>query len=251
MYLEYYVVPIVAVLKSDTSKFRFLGTGFFVGNEGHLVTCAHVVRQVTELESLQCFQIGRKKWIPLSIIRIMTDYDLALCMGIRPETKLEMPLFAEPFVQLGTDVDTYGYLHEPKGQDRLPFCRRVMRGYITSIPESLEYPNTYELSFPALFGYSGAPILSRFNIEGENQSTLGIIGCIYGSRESSIIKHIELVHEVTEENKVEREREVTARIVELGLAYNVKALFILFQESELTITIYPSSLLDELGYQKI
>ena len=246
-YLEYYVVPVVAVPKGKQDIFRFLGTGFFLGAEGHLVTCAHVVREVRPEESLHCFQIGRNRWIPLSISRVLSDHDLALCTGAAPETREVMPLVSEPFIQLGADVNTLGYLHEPKGPDRLPFCRKVMRGYIKSIPESPEYPDSYELSFPVLFGCSGAPLLFRFDMEGESKSLLGIVGCVYGSRESRIVKHSEVTHEVSGANGLEREQEVTARIEEMGLAYNAKALLQLLEESGIIITVYPGSLIDEMG----
>ncbi|MCK4224066.1 MAG: trypsin-like peptidase domain-containing protein [candidate division Zixibacteria bacterium] len=246
-YLEYYVVPVLAVPRGKQNLFRFLGTGFFVGAEGHLVTCAHVVQNITSDEALYCFQIGRHRWIPLSVFRVLCDHDLALCTGAVPKTKEVMPLISEPFIQPGADINTLGYLHEPKGPDRLSFCRRVMRGYITSIPESSDYPDSYELSFPVLFGCSGAPLLSRFDIEGESKSKLGIVGCVYGSRESRIVRHSEITREFSGTNKLEREREVTARIEEMGLAYNVKALLKLFEESEITITVYPGSLIDEIG----
>jgi len=168
----------------------------------------------------------------------MDDHDLALCLGAPPETKEKMPIVTKPFVQMGSDIEAFGYLHEPKGSSRLSFCRRVMKGYITSIPESLDYPDSYELSFPALFGFSGAPLLRRFNVEGEEDSKLGIVGCVYGSRESSVIRHLELVHEAPTGERVQKEKEITARIVELGLAYTAKALIKLFQESGLEITIY-------------
>ncbi len=245
--MEYYVVPILAVHRDKPDLFRFLGTGFFVGTEGHLVTCSHVVQQVTPEESLHCLQIGRRRWIPLSVFRVLSDLDLALCTGAAPETQEVMPLISEPFVQPGADINTLGYLHEPKGPDRLSFYMRVMRGYITSIPESSEYPDSYELSFPVLFGCSGAPLLSRFDIEGENASKLGIVGCVYGSRESRIVRYSEITRELSVKNKLETEREVTARIEEMGLAYNVKALLRLLKESGVTITVYPGSLIDDMG----
>jgi len=237
-YLEYHIVPVVATPKNNEEVFRFLGTGFFIGTEGHLVTCAHVVNEVSSDESLHCFQIGKKRWIPLEIFRKMSDHDLALCIGAPPETNVEMPLIAEPFIQLGIDINVFGYMHEPKGVGKISFVRRVMRGYITNIPESIEYPDSYELSFPALFGSSGAPVLHRFDVEGDPDSKLGVVGCLYGSRESSVVRHSKVVLESSGVNGVKRETEVTSRIVELGLAYNIKALNMLFKESGLSITLY-------------
>jgi len=237
-YLEYHVVPVVAKPKNNENVFRFLGTGFFVGSGGHLVTCAHIVNEVSSNESLYCFQIGKTRWIKLEIFRKMADHDLALCIGAGPETSVQMPLITEPFIQLGTDINVFGYVHEPKGPGKIPFIRRVMRGYITSIPESAEYPDSYELSFPALFGSSGAPVLHRFDVEGETDSKLGVVGCLYGTRESSVVRHSQIVLESSRVNGVERETEVTARIVELGLAYNVRALNMLFKESELSLPVY-------------
>lgn len=79
LYVEDDIVPLIAIPKSNKSKFRFLGTGFYVDKNGHLVTCRHVIDSRSEDERLFAYQIGQKKELELTIITKSDRYDLALC----------------------------------------------------------------------------------------------------------------------------------------------------------------------------
>ena len=69
-YVEDIIVPLIAIPKNDENIFRFLGSGFYVSEKGHLVTCRHVVDEINEGERLYAYQMGKKKELELEIINI-------------------------------------------------------------------------------------------------------------------------------------------------------------------------------------
>jgi|GEM_PF-6904578 len=53
LYVEDCIVPIISVPHGDDTKFSFLGSGFYIGNEGYLLTCKHVIDSASKSESLE------------------------------------------------------------------------------------------------------------------------------------------------------------------------------------------------------
>ena len=229
LYVDDVIVPLIAISKSNESKFRFLGTGFYVDKKGHLVTCLHIVNSCIE-ERLFAYQIGKKKELELTIIKKSDKYDLALCKSAPSGIETTWPFINKPYVDIGSDVEAYGYVHEPFGPNELPFRQRYMKGYISGIPRDPNYSDSFELSFPILFGMSGSPLICHLPIEGNNKRQTGIIGCNYGSRESAIVQH-------TVETTVNYEERVS-KIVELGLSYLPNAIFSIFKNSDIEINLY-------------
>lgn len=229
LYVEDVIVPLIAIPTTDQRRFRFIGSGFYVGKNGHLVTCRHVVDNLAGNEQLAAYQIGKRKTLQLDIIRRSEEYDLALCKSSPPGITEPWPIIDKPYVTIGCDVEVYGYWYEPLGQDELPFRQRYMRGYITGIPIDPKYPDSFELNFPILFGMSGSPLIYHAPIEDESKEMTGIAGCVYGSMESTVVKH----SVVSVENQVER----VARIVELGLAYMPSTILSILPDSGITINI--------------
>jgi hypothetical protein len=230
LYVEDVIVPLIAIPKSDENKFRFLGTGFYIDNKGYLVTCRHVVDALNENERLLSYQLGHKKELELQIITKSDKYDLALCQGSPSGVLRPWPFFEKPFVDIGSDVELYGYVHEPLGHNELPFRQRYLKGHISGISREIKYPDSFELNFPILFGMSGSPLLCHLPVEGMNKRQTGIVGCAYGSRESEVVHH----KVVSAENYEER----VSRIVELGLSYVPKAIFSIFENSDIEINIF-------------
>lgn len=230
LYVEDVIVPLIAIPKSNKSKFRFLGTGFYVDKNGHLVTCRHVIDSRSEDERLFAYQIGQKKELELTIITKSDRYDLALCKSAPYGIATPWLFIDKPYVGIGSDVEVYGYVHEPFGPDELPFRQRYMKGHISGISRDPNFSDSLELSFPILFGMSGSPLICHLPIEGDNTRQTGIIGCNYGSRQSEIVHH----SIVSTENHEER----ISRIVELGLSYVPKAIFSIFDNSDIEINLY-------------
>lgn len=230
LYIEDVIVPLIAIPRNVSSKFRFLGTGFYIDKKGHLLTCRHIVDAMNNNERLLTYQLGQKKKLELKIIAKSDKYDLALCKSSPPGILEPWPFFEKPFVDVGSDIELYGYVHEPLGPNELPFRQRYLKGHVSGISRESIYPDSFELNFPVLFGMSGSPLVCHFPIEGMNRRQTGIVGCAYGSRESEVVHH----KVVSTENYEER----VSRIVELGLSYMPKAIFSIFEGSDIEINIF-------------
>jgi len=222
LYVEDVIVPIYITPKSDETKMRFVGTGFYVDKSGHFVTCRHVADNLDENHRLFAYQIGKRKDLELTILERSNKYDLALCKSSPPGLGETFPMVTEQYIQLTSDVELVGYCHEPQLlPERAPFRQRFMRGHITGIPLEPEYPDSFELNFPILFGMSGSPLLTRIGLS--ERAFIG--GCAYDNKKAEIVRHIVTI----EENEKGRIEERVSRIVELGLAYKPTAIFSLLQ----------------------
>lgn len=230
LYVKDVIVPLIAIPKSDESEFRFVGSGFYIGGNGHLVTCRHVIDALNEDEVLCAYQLGKRRELELAITTRSDKYDLALCKSSPPGINEPWPIVDRPFVGIGSDVEVYGYWHEPLGPDALPFRQRYMKGHIVGISRDPKYPDSFELNFPILFGMSGSPLLCHLPIEGEYKKQTGIVGCAYGFRESEVVRHMV----TSSENYEER----VSRIVELGLSYTPKAILSICEGSGTSINVF-------------
>ncbi len=230
LYVEDVIVPLIAIPKMDDGKFRFLGTGFYFDQSGHLLTCRHVVDGASENDRFCAYQIGKKRELELDIIRKSSKYDLALCKSEPPGLEKPWPFIDKPFINIGSNVEVYRYTYEPLGQNELPFRQRFMKGHVTGISRDLSYPDSFELNFPILFGMSGSPVIYHSPIEGENKKVTGIVGCAYGSRESEIVHHTVVSTEQYEEK--------VSRIIELGLCYIPIAIFTIFEGLDINIEVF-------------
>jgi hypothetical protein len=214
LYVEDVIVPLISIPKNRENLFNFRGSGFYIDSTGFLITCRHVVDQVSDTEYLAAYQAGKKRTLPLKIVDKSRRYDLAVCKSDDPAISDPWPFVLEPFVGLGDDVEIYGYCNEPVGYDQLPFRPRYMKGHITGVSRDTNCSDSYELSFPVLSGMSGAPLIRHFPVEGQSKRKTGIVGFPYGSRESEIVKHTKGVSQDFEER--------VSRIQELGLAYKAE-----------------------------
>lgn len=158
LYVEDIIVPLFVTPKNDPEKFRFLGTGFYVDNNGYLVTCKHVTDSVDQGEILYAYQLGIKQQLQLELIKNSPKYDLSLCKNIASPNLNEFWTFIdETYINLGSDIEVYGYVYEPLGPDEIPFRQRYFKGYITGISRDHNFSDSFELNFPALIGMSGLP----------------------------------------------------------------------------------------------
>ena len=190
IFVEDVVVPLLAKPSNDKDKFRFIGSGFFIGSEGFLLTCRHVVEGIAKNETIEAFQIGKRRTLELKIINKSNEPDLVLCKtSIPPDIVEPWPIVADPYISMASEVELFGYVYEPLGPHEIPFRQRYMKGYVTGIPRETTYKDSFELSFPVLFGMSGSPLIFKFHIEGDSNQRVGIAGCAYGCHESHIVKH--------------------------------------------------------------
>jgi hypothetical protein len=112
----------------------------------------------------------------------------------------------------GTDVEACGLLLKGKSDQHIDLNFRFQKGYVCSIaPEDTlirSLSRVYELSFPVLQGFSGAPL-----IKGDR-----IVGMVYNNRTTEILEF--QYHEFKENGKEILDR--LSRIHELGLAHPIE-----------------------------
>jgi hypothetical protein len=229
LYVEDCIVPVISVPRGDDTKFRFLGSGFYIGNAGYLLTCKHVVDSVIDDETLFAYQLGKKRTLELIIIRSSEKYDLSLCRSQPPDIRTPWPFVDETYITLGHGIEVYGYLNEPLGDIELPFTQRYLKGHIISISRYENFPDSFELSVPVLFGMSGSPLVCHLPVEGGSERRPCIAGLVYGCRESEVIHHTFM--------ETENYSERVSRIVELGLSYTPKAVFSFLSEAMIDFDI--------------
>ena len=125
-----------------------IGTGFFINNDGYILTCAHVVQNSISLE-ITIPVLGKKKYFA-KIISICPDYDIAL---IKTNFK------NNNFLKLGNSdnviqsnkVFAIGY---PLGQDNL----KISSGIISGFQKYL-----FQTDAPINPGNSGGPLVNEKN----------------------------------------------------------------------------------------
>jgi hypothetical protein len=244
LYVEDCIVPIISVAHADNTKFRFLGSGFYIGNQGYLLTCNHVIESAAKDESLFTYQLGKKRTLELTVIRKSGRYDISLCKSLSPDIKNPWHFIDEAYITLGSDVEVYGYLHEPLGDHELPFTQRYFKGHVTSISRQKQFPDSFELNIPVLFGMSGAPLICHLPVKGETQRRTCIAGMIYGCRESEVVRHTVI--------EIEDYKERVSKIVELGLSYMPRAIFCLLEETaiDFDIEVVSEKALEDIGQQR-
>jgi hypothetical protein len=161
------------IYKTSRPAYRFLGTGFFIDNDGTFLTAKHVFPSESSPQehtyNAITFDLQNKRPVPcpISDLEFSPQFDIALgCVqgasNIRP---LDLATKNYPS-NLDVVTAEFSRTHLKKREDgeiTLEFdpCFRkgyVMRYYTSTYPESIP-TQCLELSFPALRGASGAPVL--------------------------------------------------------------------------------------------
>ncbi len=135
------------------------GTGFFVTDDGFLVTCAHVVKGATQIRvSTSAGSIDAK------IASVDAADDLALLkVGIVPQGGGALPITASRTVNLGSTVATVGF-PDPTLQG---FAPKFARGEIASLSGAADDPRYFQISVPVQPGNSGGALVDeRGNVVG-------------------------------------------------------------------------------------
>jgi hypothetical protein len=168
------IFPIVIVrYKASIPRYRFLGTGFFIDNDGTFITAKHLFTDEVSTEEHTYnavtfnYQTSQLLPCPISDLKFSPQFDIALG---RVEGAIDIqPLgIATDNYPMNFDIVTAEFsLTHPKRTERgevglyFESCFRkgyVIRHYTSTYPEPI--PTwCLELSFPALKGASGAPVL--------------------------------------------------------------------------------------------
>lgn len=167
------IIPIVEK-NSNREIIKFLGTGFYVGQKDIpvVVTAKHLFNYQMDLNNsygMVCFGEGGKKYVAdVCGLKLCTDFDIAAFHSSLyfPET-IHYKL-SRDITPLNDDVFAFEY------SPTIPICTKdgkteifldafmhkgnIMRYYISDFPESIPTPS-FDTSFPALRGASGAPVI--------------------------------------------------------------------------------------------
>jgi len=143
-------------LSDAWSGARESGTGFFITDDGYLLTCFHVVTNATRI------QVGTKQGVlPAELVQTDEANDVAL---LKVEgTFAALPLAATNNSNLGAAVFTVGFPN-PGVQGLQP---KLTRGEISSLAGVQDDPREYQISVPVQPGNSGGAVVDEYgNVVG-------------------------------------------------------------------------------------
>ena len=132
------------------------GTGFFVSDDGFLVTNEHVVRNAARI-----FLVAAAGRIPAGVVKVDARHDLALLKADGHFTPL--PVTGSGTVQLGATVATIGYPNF-RLQGQSP---KLAKGEIAALSGVKDDPRFFQISVPLQPGNSGGALVDeRGNVVG-------------------------------------------------------------------------------------
>ncbi|MCB1157728.1 MAG: serine protease, partial [Leptospiraceae bacterium] len=159
----------------DKEKYTVLGTGFFINNEGHILTCYHVVRNKTKV---WINLGGTQKHLQAKVIGDDYKYDLALLKAeFEDPIPTKIPHITIPYEEFparGTEYISFGASHGRRDT--------LIKGYVANIVNkgiADDRPEEYylQLSEPVLSGSSGGPVIDLSGkLIGMNRFTYSLGG---------------------------------------------------------------------------
>ncbi len=132
-----------------TAESTSVGTGFFVTDDGHLVTSNHVIANFNDVSVL----LPNRRRLKAKVIKVDTTHDLALLKiaAITPFVYLSHSQGVPP----GMDVVTMGYPHVGI-QGLTP---KITRGIVNSSTGLRDDPSSFQFSAEIQKGNSGGPLM--------------------------------------------------------------------------------------------
>lgn len=140
---------------------RSIGSGFFIDNKGHIITCSHVIQNSKKIYIEIPFEGDRK--IEVKVLGLCPEFDIALLKTINYKNTdfYELHSRKEIYtIKPGCEVYAIGF---PLGQDNLKFTK----GIISGRQDSLIQTDT-----PINPGNSGGPLLLNGKVIGINTSII-------------------------------------------------------------------------------
>lgn len=132
------------------------GTGFFITDDGYLLTCYHVVTNATRI------QVGTSQGV-LSAALVQFDEDKDIALLKVAGTFAALPLAPSNSVRFGEAVFTVGFPN-PDMQGLQP---KLTRGEISSLTGLQDNPDEYQISVPVQPGNSGGALMDEYgNVTG-------------------------------------------------------------------------------------
>lgn len=147
---------LVQELSDAFSDAKESGTGFFITDDGYLLTCYHVVSNATYIK------VGTKQGV-LSADLVQSDAANDVALLKVEGTFTALPLVASNSVRLGESVFTIGFPN-PGVQGLEP---KLTRGVISSLAGVQDNPGEYQISVPVQPGNSGSAVVDEYgNVTG-------------------------------------------------------------------------------------
>lgn len=156
-----YVFPIFSVPTdaTDNNKIffderKYLGTGFFVTNQGDAITASHVIPTPDELEKHHrliavVMHEGNQTTCWINKALKYPNIDIAL-IGLNLKNTKYLK-FSDEQIYPGQDVNIIGYPSHSINNSGLEF--RFLKGHVTLVHKNLE------INFPIPAGMSGSPVI--------------------------------------------------------------------------------------------
>jgi S1-C subfamily serine protease len=140
------------------TRARRVGTGFFITDNGYLLTCFHVVNNAASIE------VGTTRGL-FSAELVQSDPDKDVALLKVTGTFSSLPLASSNSVELGEPVFTIGF-PDPTLQGWQP---KLTRGEISSLDGAQDDPDEYQISVPVQPGNSGGALMN------EHGNVVGIV----------------------------------------------------------------------------
>lgn len=142
----------IAAAEADVlARGGWVGTGFFITDNGYLLTCFHVVNHPS-----RSIQVGTKQGLfDAELVQSDPDNDVALLKVAG--TFSSLPLVSSNSVNFGEAVFTIGFPHP----DRQGWQSKLTRGEISSLSGFQDDTNRYQISVPTQPGNSGGALIDE------------------------------------------------------------------------------------------
>lgn len=220
-----YIVPVLDIVPTEDRKgiksLTFLGTGWFV-SKGWLLTCSHVLSKARNIPCVAYKVVGdlqERTYDGLKDINIHPFADLALArVG---EVAAEHYKTFSPDLDskrlVGTDIVSYSYVEDVQegfqaaATPRL-FKGHIMRNSVDIVDNRIAY---IEVSYPALSGMSGSPIIDA--------TTTKVLGVLYQNFRSQILEDYIEVQETNVDQEDVVKSQALYKVIEYGKALNLIA----------------------------
>ena len=176
---------------------RFTGTGFFITDDGYLISNYHVVKAATKVRL-----VTSAGTIDAKVIQVDAANDLTLLKAVGKFSPL--PIAASRSAHLGGTVATIGFPDPPLQG----FSPKLAKGEIASLSGAGDDPRYFQISVPVQPGNSGGALVDeRGNVIGivsaklDASTALAMSGSLpenvnYAVKSSLLLSFLESVPEV-------------------------------------------------------
>lgn len=145
----------------NLSTSQSVGSGFFIDNQGHILTCSHVVENSKKI-FIEVPHLGDEK-LEVKVVGLCPDLDIALLKTIDYKNDEFYELHDRKHIYTikpGSDVYAIGF---PLGQDNLKYTKGIISGRQKSLIQT---------DTPINPGNSGGPLLLDGKVIGINTSII-------------------------------------------------------------------------------